>query len=144
MPVQNFKNHTRYVPLYHFIALTALVIALAGSLINMYKAYNNGYGRLEAGVIVVIVFSLLIVYWYSRAFALRAQDRAIRVEENFRHYIATGKPLDNRLRMGQIIALRFAGDDECVELAKKAATENMSAKEIKMAIMNWKSDHDRA
>jgi hypothetical protein len=47
------------------------------------------------------------------------------------------------LRMGQIIALRFAGDDEYVELVKRAADENMQAKEIKMAIKNWKADHNR-
>ena len=60
------------------------------------------------------------------------------------HFVATGQPLDNRLRMGQIIALRFAGDDEFVALAKKAADENMPAKEIKMAIAKWKGDYHRA
>ncbi|HQR02260.1 MAG TPA: DUF6526 family protein, partial [Ferruginibacter sp.] len=87
---------------------------------------------------------LTIVWWYSRAFALRAQDRAIRAEENFRHFLATGKPLDARLRMGQIVALRFAGDDEFVALAQKAAEEKMSAREIKQAIKNWKADYNRA
>jgi hypothetical protein len=86
---------------------------------------------------------LIIIYWYARAFALRAQDRAIRAEENFRHFILTGKQFDNRLRMSQIIALRFAPDDEFPELAKKAVEENLRSKEIKSAIQKWKADHNR-
>jgi hypothetical protein len=87
---------------------------------------------------------LISLFWYSRGFALRAQDRAIRAEENFRHYILTGKPLDSRLRMGQIIALRFASDAELPDLAKKAVEENMRSKEIKASIKNWRPDHHRA
>jgi hypothetical protein len=88
-------------------------------------------------------FVLSVLLWYARIFALRAQDRAIRAEENFRHFILTGKPLDSRLRMSQIIALRFASDEEFVELAKKAAEEGMKMKEIKMAIKNWRPDYHR-
>ena len=55
----------------------------------------------------------------------------------------TGKPLDSRLRMSQIIALRFAPDDEFLSLTKKAAEENLRSKEIKAAIRNWKADHNR-
>jgi len=149
MPEQNFKNHSRYVPLYHFIAPTAILALIVGSCINLYKtcidcSNTNHAGFYSASLICLISFVLLILWWYCRAFALRAQDRAIRAEENMRHFIATGKPLDNRLRMRQIIALRFAGDDEFVTLAKKAADENMSAKDIKAAIKNWKADHNRA
>ncbi len=72
-----------------------------------------------------------------------AQDRAIRAEENFRYYLLTGKPLDSRLRIGQIIALRFASDAELPALAEQAIKENMSQKDIKMAIKNWKGDYHR-
>jgi hypothetical protein len=89
---------------------------------------------------IVIPLVLMIIWWYARRFALVAQDRAIRAEENFRHYILTGKPLDSRLRMSQIIALRFASDDEFPLLAQKAVTENMSQKEIKQSIRNWRAD----
>ena len=82
-------------------------------------------------------------YWYIRWFALRAQDRAIRAEENFRHFILTGQPLDRHLRMGQIIALRFASDEELPALAKRAADEKLSSKDIKQAIKNWKPDYNR-
>jgi len=76
-------------------------------------------------------------------FALKAQDRSIRVEENFRHFVATGKPLNSSLRISQIIALRFAGDAEFVALAKKAADEKLSSKEIKQLIKDWKGDYHR-
>jgi len=86
---------------------------------------------------------MIVIYLYTRVFALKAQDRAIRAEENFRHFILTGKPLDGRLRMTQIIALRFAPDDEFPPLAKKAVEEKLRSKEIKAAIQNWKADHNR-
>lgn len=148
MSEQNFKNHSRYVPGYHFIAPTAILALLVGSCINLFEACsdckNKGDGGLySASLICLISVVLLILWWYCRAFALKAQDRAIRAEVNFRHFVATGKPLDNRLRMGQIIALRFAGDDEFVALAKQAAEENLAAKDIKMAIKHWKADNHR-
>ncbi len=85
----------------------------------------------------------MLIWWYARVFALRAQDRAIRAEENFRHFILTGKPLDPRLRMSQIIALRFASDAEFIELAKRAIEDNLSYKTIKQEIKNWKPDYNR-
>jgi len=83
------------------------------------------------------------MFWFTRSFALKAQDRAIRAEENLRHFILTNKPLPSTLRLSQIIALRFASDDEFVELAAKAAAEKMRAKEIKQAIVKWKADYNR-
>lgn len=149
MPEQNFKNHSRYLPIYHFILPTAILVLIVGSCINLYKACINcsstdHVGFYSAWLICLSSFVLLFLWWYCRVFALKAQDRAIRAEENFRHFIATGKPLDSRLRMSQIIALRFAGDDEFVGLVKKAIDENLSSKQIKMAIKNWKADNNRA
>lgn len=142
MQTQNFKNHSQYVPGFHFITLTLLLLVIIGSVVNLVNsAAQNIY---SASLIVVLSIATFLLAFFARSFALKAQDRAIRAEENFRHFIATGQPLDNRLRMRHIIALRFAGDDEFVALAKKAATENMTAKEIKMAIKNWKPDYSRA
>ena len=78
------------------------------------------------------------------SFALRAQDRAIRAEENFRHFILTGKPLPAELKLGQIIALRFAADEEFVGLVGKAIAEKLSVNDIKKAIQQWRADHHRA
>ncbi|MGG9963643.1 DUF6526 family protein [Ferruginibacter sp. SUN106] len=143
MSEQNFKNHSRYVPLFHFVAFPAAIFPLVSSVIHLFKTIGDGSGRLHAAAMVSLSVALVLALWFARAFALKAQDRAIRAEENFRYYIATGKTFDSRLRMGQIIALRFAGDNEFVALAKKAVDENLSAKQIKMAITNWKADNNR-
>ena len=149
MSNQNFKNHARFVPLYHYITPTAILALIGGSCVNLYEACSackagDESGFYSASLICLSSIILLILWWYTRAFALKAQDRAIRSEENLRHFIATGKPLDSRLTMRQIIGLRFAGDDEFVALAKQAADENLSEKQVKMAIKNWKADNDRA
>lgn len=78
-----------------------------------------------------------------RTYALKAQDRAIRAEENLRHFILTGKPFDSRLNIRQIIALRFASDEELPSLAKKAAEESLRSKQIKEEIKNWRADNYR-
>ncbi|HLF44849.1 MAG TPA: DUF6526 family protein [Chitinophagaceae bacterium] len=139
--IQEFKNHVRYVPLYHFIASFLLFAILGGSIVNLIHA--DAHTHYSAALILLMTLVLIILYWYNRAFALKAQDRVIRAEENFRHFIITGKPLDNRLRMSQIIALRFASDSEFAGLAKKAVEENLSMKEIKLAVKNWKGDYNR-
>jgi hypothetical protein len=141
MSEQNFKKHSRYIPLWHFIIPLIIAALLTGSIINLIHA--DAHNHYSAALIVVIAFLFIGFYWYTRWFALRAQDRAIRAEENFRHFILTGKPLDNRLRMGQIIALRFAGDEEMPVLAKHAAEEKLSQKEIKQTIKNWRPDYNR-
>jgi hypothetical protein len=85
-------------------------------------------------------FIFLCLFAFVRIFALKAQDRAIRAEENLRHFALTGKLLPATLRIGQIVALRFASDEEFVALAIKAAAENLSVKQIKESINNWKAD----
>lgn len=141
MAEQNYKNHSRLVPLYHYVAGLLVILGLGGSIVNFIKA--DAHTHYSAALILVAFLVLVILFWYARAFALRAQDRAIRAEENFRHFILTGKPLDKQLRMGQIIALRFASDEEFPALAKKALAESMPAKAIKQAVQNWKADHHR-
>jgi hypothetical protein len=141
MSQQNFKNHGRYIPLYHYITGTLVIGIFGGSIVNLVHADADSH--YSAALLVCVAFVLVVLFWYARAFALRAQDRAIRAEENFRHFILTGKPLDGRLRMSQIIALRFASDEEFPALAKKAADENMKMKEIKMTIKNWRADYNR-
>jgi hypothetical protein len=142
MSEQNFKNHTRLVPLYHYVVGMLVILGFGGSIVNLLQA--DAHTHYSAALIVVAFFVLIIIFWYARAFALRAQDRAIRAEENFRHFILTGKPLDSRLRMGQIVGLRFAGDGEFPALAKRAADENLSQKQIKESIQNWRADYNRA
>jgi len=142
MAEQSFENHGRYVFMFHIVTYAAIVAVIIGSIINLANsAKENLY---SASLLVVVSLILASLAWFGRRFALKAQDRAIRAEENFRHFILTGKPLDNRLRMGQIIALRFAPDDEFVDLCREAADKKLKGIEIKKAIQNWRADHHRA
>jgi predicted branched-subunit amino acid permease len=141
MTPQNFKNHTRLLLGWHGITAFAILALLIGSIINLFNsAKENLY---SASLIVLIAIILIFIFWFTRVFALKAQDRAIRAEENLRYFSLTGKLLDSRLRNGQIIALRFASDAEFVALAIKAVEENLSAKAIKEAIVDWKADFHR-
>lgn len=142
MAEQNFKNHTRLVPLFHGVTFLLILSGLIGSVINLLDHHEPG-NHYSAALLIVVFLVLLLLFWFVRSFALKAQDRAIRAEENFRHFILTGKPLDKQLRMGQIIALRFASDEEFPALAQRAVAEKMPAKEIKMAIQHWKGDYHR-
>lgn len=140
---QTFENHVRYIPLWHYITLSAILLLFIGSLVNLYASIKTSQGLYSASLIVLISLILMVIYWYARWFALRAQDRAIRAEENLRHFILTGKPLDKRLRTTQIIALRFASDSEFAELAARAANDKLRSVSIKKLIKSWRSDHHR-
>jgi hypothetical protein len=139
---QNYQNHSRSVLGFHRILLVLLLAGLIGSAVNLYESLHSNT-LYSASLIMLLFVCCAIMYAYIRLFPLRAQDRAIRAEENFRHYIVTGKPLSPELRLGQIIALRFAADEELQELAARAVSEKMSPKDIKLAIRKWKADHHR-
>jgi Family of unknown function (DUF6526) len=138
---QNYRNHTRLSTSYHFVTLPAILALLAGSIINLINSSDDNL--YSASLICLIAIILVSMFFHSRIFGLKAQDRAIRAEENLRHFMLTSRPLDSRLRLGQIIALRFAPDDEVVALAKRAAEEKLSARDIKKSIRNWKPDEHR-
>jgi len=142
MKIQNYSNHGRFVPLFHFFALPGALILLIGSIVNLVK--SSGANLYNAALIVFGSLLFLLVAFYARIFSLKAQDRAIKAEESLRHFILTGKALDSKLTVRQIIGLRFASDEEFPELAKKAVDENLSEKDIKKSIKNWKGDYYRA
>jgi hypothetical protein len=107
----------------------------------LFNAAPDGFQRALIDVLLFIIAFLLGVL--VRTYALKVQDRAIRAEESLRYYILTGKPLDSRLRLGQIIALRFASDEELPELARLAVEKSMTPKEIKASIRHWRADDRR-
>jgi hypothetical protein len=112
LPEQNYSNHRQTVPAFHFFLLPVLLLTLIGSLVNLYKSWGDHERFYSAALIVVLSFCVLLAALLSRMFALKAQDRAIRAEENLRHFVLTGKLLDARLSIRQVIALRFAVDSE--------------------------------
>jgi hypothetical protein len=140
MADQNYANHRQYVFPYHVILFGLLVLTFGGSLVNMYRSWERHFGFYSASLIVVLTFCALMLFFFCRQFALKAQDRAIRAEENLRHFVLTGKLLDARLSIRQIIGLRFAADEEFVALAQRAAAENLSEDAIKRAVKNWRAD----
>ena len=141
MAAQHVGNHVRYHPLYHFIATPLIMGGLIWTIIKLFKSDEAGFQQsLINALLFVIVFILGVLV---RTYALKVQDRAIRAEESLRHFMLTGKPLDSRLRLGQIIALRFASDEEFPELAREAVDKSMKGKQIKESIRQWRADLHR-
>ena len=142
MQTQNYKNHSRMVPLYHYILTLIILACLVVSIRMVIKNWNNEWRNLSI-LLTAISVALLLSGAFLRTFALKAQDRAIRAEENLRHFALTGKLLDPRLRIGQVVALRFASDTEFLLLSQKAADENLTPDAIKKSIVNWREDNYR-
>jgi hypothetical protein len=140
MTTQNYANHRQIVPMFHGVLFLLLVLTLIGSLVNLYHSLGDHERLYSASLIVVLDICGLLLFAFCRVFSLKAQDRAIRAEENLRHYALTGKLLDHRLTIRQVVGLRFASDGEFAELAKRAATEGMPADAIKRAVKEWRAD----
>ena len=141
MAQQNYANHARYFPLFHFIATPLIVLLLILTTINLVKTSKENL--LQAVILVLGAVILAITHLHSRIFALKAQDRAIRAEEALRYFVLTGQRFPVALRLRQIIALRFASDEEFPALVQRALQEKMGNKEIKKAIQHWRMDYNR-
>ena len=140
METQNYANHRHNVPIYHFILFPLIALTLIGSFVNLYQSWGDHQRQYSSSLIVVVMICLLLLFFIARLFPLKAQDRAIRTEENLRHYVMTGKLLDPKLTVRQIIGLRFASDQEFVDLARRAVEENLSEVAIKKAVKSWRAD----
>lgn len=141
MEAQNFKNHAKLVKGFHGLLFLMIVALIIGAVNNLIRTSSDNLYLASLMVIIAVIF--LIMAWFVRSFPLKAQDRAIKAEENLRYYVMTGKLFPQELKVSQIIALRFASDEEFLVLVEKAIKENLSNKEIKMAIKNWKPDYYR-
>lgn len=140
MEEQSYAKHAKFVPLFHGVTFGVIFLTLIGSIVNLVRTIQHGFGRADAVLIVLLSCAAFLLFIFVRTFPLKAQDRVIRTEENLRHFAMTGKLLDSRLTLKQIIGLRFASDAEFVALAQRAANENMSIDDIKRAVKNWKAD----
>lgn len=139
---QQFSNHAQWTPGYHFFAAPLSLGYMVWSIMRLVKTPNvdTAYAMLGS---LAIVGAIAMV----RLSPLRAQDRIIRLEERLRLtrvLPADLQPHIDRIRPGQLIALRFAPDAEVVDLARKViANPAMTAKEIKAEVKNWKADYFR-
>ena len=140
---QSYQSHTQIVPLYHRVLFGLLLLILIGSVVNLTKSWGDSTRFYSASLIVALTIVVVLVAFFARTFALKAQDRAIRAEEQLRHYVLTGKLLDPRLTMRQIVGLRFASNDEFVGLAQRAADQTLSADAIKREVKQWRADKNR-
>ena len=139
MPEQNLENHAQRVPAF-VGTLFVLLAVFIGAIVNLVQSWDDHQRLYSSALIVVLVACVQFTAIFARTFPLKAQDRAIRAEENLRHYVLTGKLLDSRLAPLQIVALRFASDGEFPALAKQAAESSMAPRDIKKAVKNWRAD----
>lgn len=141
--VQSFSNHKRYVPMYHYVLFAILVVNLGWTGVKV--ARNPS---VYAAVALLVACGLLILFFYARQFALTVQDRVIRLEMHLR--LASVLPPDlasriGELSVGQLIALRFAGDGELPDLVRKVLDEKITDRTaIKKMVRYWQPDHLRA
>jgi Family of unknown function (DUF6526) len=140
VPEQNYANHRQTVLGFHVVLGLLIVLTFFGSLVNLWRSVGDHHRLYSAALIVVLDIIAALLFVYCRTFPLKAQDRAIRAEENLRHFALTGKLLDARLTIQQIIGLRFASDGEFPALAMKAAAEGLSADAIKREVKSWRAD----
>ena len=139
---QTLKNHTKNVPLYHFVALPILLINL------LWALYRTATGfSFETALGAVVALALILVAFFARVFALGAQDRVIRLEERLRMQHLLPDDLKSRVNdftTNQLIALRFASEAELPELARKVLDENIGERRvIKQMIKTWRADYQR-
>jgi hypothetical protein len=135
---QSFKNHARLDPAFHVVLGLILLLNLIYSIIHLVRHVSW-----RSGWFVVLSVAAIIVVLKLRLYPLKVQDRVIRLEERLR--LQSLAPAEwhaqlYRLSEDQLIGLRFAGDDEVVGLAKAALEENLTRKQIKQRIRNWRAD----
>lgn len=141
---QSYKNYKRRFPPFHFVLMPILVINLIFSIYDTIHHYPAHKYLFHWWIVMSIAFLLMALL--GRMQAIKAQDRIIRLEERLR--LVTLLPPDERVHIGefttaQLIALRFASDDELPALARRTLTQNLEPKAIKQAIENWRPDHLR-
>lgn len=144
MTPQNYKNHARYYPFHHFI-VTPLTLILLGWTIARTN-FTSSESSTESLYQLLIALILVLLPLLARIYALKLQNRMILNEMRIRYFHLTGKPFydkENQLKLGQIIALRFASDEELLVLMEKSIEKGLSPKEIKLQIKNWKGDYRR-
>ncbi|MFD0961129.1 DUF6526 family protein [Paenibacillus chungangensis] len=138
-PTQNYQNHKKITPLQHYILMPLALILLILSIVYVITSK----GSFPAFLFLLTSIGILILGMLVRINALKLQDRIIWNEVNFRHIQLTGQPLDDKLQLRQVIALRFAEDDEFLTLCRRAASEGMAPDAIKREITRWRADHWR-
>jgi hypothetical protein len=140
---QNFANHVRYLPAFHFVAFPLFVANFC------YAAYQAVAHVSTATVMgLVLAVALVLLFLLSRMMVVTVQDRLIRLEERLRMRAllpADLQPHIDRFTVKQLVALRFASDAELPSLARKVVDGRIEdQKAIKKMITEWRADYQRA
>jgi hypothetical protein len=140
-PLQDFKHHARLHPPFHIVGFLLLVLNLIAVIVHLVRHFSPWNVWL-----LVLSIGVFVPFFIIRTYAVKVQDRIIRLEERLRlKELAPAEwcPEIAKLSEDQLIGLRFASDREVVVLAGQALAENLSRKQIKERIQNWRPDHWR-
>jgi dolichyl-phosphate-mannose--protein O-mannosyl transferase len=140
---QNFQNHAKIVPGFHYVTLGIFAINLFWSLYRVVRSFSA-----ESVIALLLAVAFLLTAFYGRIFALTVQDRVIRLEMRLRMQQLLPPDMHPRIpefTVAQLVALRFASDAELPSLARKVLDENLNdRKAIKKLVQNWQADFLRA
>jgi hypothetical protein len=146
--MQNYYNHKRYYPLHHYIITPLTLAFLTWSFYNVSEALEMG-DKQNIALSLYLLFGAMIIFLFpilARVYALKNQNRLIRLEMRLRYFQLTGKPFHNKekkLNLSQIMALRFASNKELIPLMERTISEGLSPKKIKKSIKEWQEDRLR-
>ena len=145
---QTFASHTRFDPLFHFFLLPVFGLALLLSLVHFFAhlSHSDFRDNFHAFLLILLASALLGAVLKIRLYAIKVQDRVIRLEERLRLTQLLSEPLRSRipeLTEDQLCGLRFASDGEVSKLVERALNEKLSRKQIKQAIQSWRPDYWR-
>ena len=145
---QNFANHTRFDPVFHFFLVPLFALGLIMSLVHFFAHLGEGdfRDRFHSALLILLAAALLTWLFKTRLYALKVQDRIIRLEERLRLTQLLAEPLRSHIpeiSEDQLCGLRFASDAELPALAERALKEKLSRRDIKKAIQNWRPDYWR-
>lgn len=145
---QNLKNYRKFYPLHHFVFYPLAMILLAISLFEFWDNAidNRGVSLIWLVISFVIVLVIMVSFMLRQHYALGLQDRIISNEFKFRYFALTCNRLESlsyQFSDAQLFSLRFAEDQDLIQLMDKTAENNWSPSEVKENIINWKADNRR-
>lgn len=144
MKTQNYSNHIRFYAPHHFVFYP--IASLLFGVTATFAFKSEEYAMLWALMAATIALIIWVSFMLRQHYALGNQNRIARLELRFRYYTITQKSFDEiekQLSLSQLLALRFAPNEELVNLIERALKENLSADDIKKAVKNWLPDYMR-
>jgi len=140
---QNYQNHAQFIPLYHGVLTTMLFVNVAWATVRVTRSAS-----IESAMTLLLAMALLVTAFYARSFALRVQDRVIRLEMRLRLREILPPDLAARipdLTIPQLVAMRFASDAEMPDLMRRVLNDGIrDPKAIKQMVRDWQPDFARA